>query len=68
MRAIAPFLQEYQRGLERQIEETQPERIPTAMGIAKLRSVESPKNSATTTMAIIARKVARVVLIVLPSD
>ena len=55
------FLQRTQRGPETHIEEKQPETIPNAMGIAKVRSEVRPASSETTIIVIIASVVVVVV-------
>ena len=62
--ALVRFFQMTQRGAETKREEMQPEIRPTAIGMAKLLSEESPKNSATTIIITTARKVVTVVIIV----
>ena len=46
-------------------EDRQPEMMPTAIGIAKLRSVDIPKSSEITIMVVMAIKVVTEVIMVL---
>ena len=59
------FFHNTQRGVEINNVEIQPEIIPVAIGIPKLRRVERPKISETPTIITTATKVARAVTIVL---